>query len=99
MIYRLATYKVRKERTAEAREALAQFVKATLEQGPKGMEISIFCEKDGVTHHHYASFPDEQAYEQHGDSLYFADFWEVLYQCCETFDQSVELEPLHMITT
>jgi hypothetical protein len=99
MIHRLATYKVRDEKITEAREALAKFVKTTREQGPRDMEISIFCEHDGLTHHHYSSFPDEQTSALHGNSVYFADFWEVLYECCETFSQSVELESLHTITT
>jgi len=99
MINRLATYKVRAESISKVRDALAKFVEATNDQGPEGIEIAIFCEKDGLTHHHYSSFPNEQAYIEHGDSAYFAEFWEVLYECCETFAQSVELELLHTINT
>jgi hypothetical protein len=99
MIHRLATYKVRAEKIVSAREALEKFVRATQEQGPKGLEIAIFSEKDGLTHHHYALFPDEDTYEKHGNSTYFADFWEVLYECCETFSQSVELKMLHALNT
>ena len=45
MINRLATYKVRAEKISEAREALTKFVESTQKQGPKGMEIAIFCER------------------------------------------------------
>jgi len=96
---RLATYKVRAERISKVRDALAKFVEAAKDQGPKGIEIAIFSEKDGLTYHHHSSFPTEQAYVQHGDSTYFAEFWEVLYECCETFAQSVELELIHTINT
>ncbi len=98
MINRLSTYKIRAEKLSEAREALERFVKVAQNEGPAGLEIAIFCEKDGLTHHHYASFPDETSFAQHVDSTYMADFWEALYACCETFSQSVELELLHSIS-
>jgi hypothetical protein len=97
MINRLSTYKVRAEKLAEARDALKIFAQAAQNEGPEGFEIAIFCEKDGLTHHHYASFPDKASFAQHIDSTYLADFWESLYACCETFSQSVELELLHSI--
>ena len=56
------------------------------------MALNVYAEKDGLTFYHVSAFENEELLKQHGDSSYMAEFWEILYESCESFSQFVELD-------
>jgi quinol monooxygenase YgiN len=91
MIHRMVKYKVKEEKEAGVRQAIDDFVSATKENITEGVAINIYAEKDGLTFYHISAFENEELLKQHEDSASLADFWEILYESCESFSQFVEL--------
>ena len=87
---KIAEYKVKPDKVAEAERAIKAFVTAIAVEEPDTLYVA-YRKVDGVSFIHFMAFPDQGAEKVHQQAPYTMQFVEVLYPNCEVQPRFTDL--------
>lgn len=83
MIHKIARYKVKPEKLAEAHEAIKEFVAAVKENEPGTLLYHAYQERNSFHFYHIMTFADSKAEEAHRNSEHTKKLVAELYPICD----------------
>ena len=93
MIYQQASYRIRKERLADAEREIAAFAAELQRNKPRFIKYHIYRQAgDTATLFHLMSFPDQEAYLEHTQLPHVKRFVENMLALCEQGPDYIELQ-------
>jgi quinol monooxygenase YgiN len=85
-------YTVRKDKIAEAKKAIDDYVTAVYANEPGVIKFDVYCTKDDLTYIHMVTCQDEEAYEIFANAPYRVTYLEAFFEYCETISQGMVLK-------
>ncbi len=92
MIHTMFQYTVRKDKIAEARIAIDDYVTAVYANEPGVLNFDVYSTKDDLTYIHLVTCRDEEAREIFDNAPHRVKYLEAFFQYCETIAQGMELK-------
>jgi hypothetical protein len=87
-------YTIRKDKIAEAKKIIGDYVNAVYANEPGILNFDVYCTKDDLTYIHMVTCKDEVAQEAFNNALYRITYLEAFFEFCETIEQGKELNLL-----
>jgi hypothetical protein len=94
MIHTMFQYTVRKDKVAEAKKAINDYVTAVYTNEPGVINFDVYCTKDDLTYIHLITCQDEEAREIFDNAPYRVTYLEAFFEYSETISQGMELKLL-----
>jgi quinol monooxygenase YgiN len=91
MIHTMFQYTIRKDKVAEAKKALDDYVTAVYVNEPGVLNFDVYSTKDDLTYIHMVTCKDEEAREIFDNAPYRVKYLEAFFEYCETISQGKEL--------
>ena len=92
MIHTMFQYTIRKDKIAEAKKAIDDYVTAVYTNEPGVINFDVYSTKDDLSYIHLVTCKDEEAREIFENSPYRATYLEAFFGYCETISQGMELK-------
>lgn len=92
MIHTMFQYTVRKDKIAEAKKAIDDYVTAVYANEPGVINFDVYSTKDDLTYIHLVTCKDEEAREIYDKAPYRVSYLEAFFEYCETISQGMELK-------
>lgn len=94
MIHTMFQYTIRKDKIAEARKAIDDYVNSVYDHEPGVLSFDVYCTKDDLTYIHLVTCQDEKAREIFENAPHRVKYMEAFFEYCETISQGKELNLL-----
>lgn len=94
MITKLAEFRVKKDKLAECKKAIGEFVEKVKENEEGTLVYESYQKPDRVSFVHFMTFKDEKAEEFHRQTPWVKKFVEALYPKCEEKPEFYDLKPV-----
>jgi quinol monooxygenase YgiN len=85
-------YTVRKDKIAEAKKAIDDYVTAVYANESGVINFDVYSTKDDLTYIHLVTCKDEEAREIYDKAPYRVSYLEAFFEYCETISQGMELK-------
>lgn len=92
MIHTMFQYTIRKDKVAEAKKALNDYVTAVYANEPGVLTFDVYGTKDDLTYIHLVTCQDEGAREIFDNSPHRVKYLGAFFEYCETISQGMELK-------
>ena len=87
-------YTIRKDKIAEAKKAIDDYVTAVYANEPGVINFDVYSTKDDLTYIHMVTCQDEEARDKFDNAPYRVTYLESFFEYCETIAQGKELNLL-----
>lgn len=94
MIHTMFQYTIRKDKIAEAKKAIDDYLNAVYENEPGVLDFDVYCTRDDLTYIHVVTCQDQEAREKFENAPYRVTYLETFFEYCETISQGKELNLL-----
>jgi quinol monooxygenase YgiN len=92
MIHTMFQYSIRKDKIAEAKKAIDDYVTAVYANEPGVLNFDVYSTKDDLTYIHMVTCRDEEARKIFENSPHRVTYLEAFIEYCETISQGMELK-------
>jgi quinol monooxygenase YgiN len=94
MIHTMFQYTIRKDKIAEAKKAIDDYVNSVYDNEPGVLSFDVYSTKDDLTYIHLVTCRDEKAREIFDNAPHRVIYLEAFFAYCETISQAKELKLL-----
>ena len=94
MIYLIAKYKIKKDKTSKVRKAILEFIRNVRKKERGNLRYEAYQLENDTEFIHFITFRDKKAENIHRQTKHVKKFVSILYPCCERKPKFIKLKEI-----